>query len=44
VLKAIDSWTAISALMPERQFRMLDKVFRLTPSAWAALVTLRPRG
>jgi len=44
VLKAIDNQTTISGLMPERPFKMLDRVLRLTPSAWAASVMLRPRG
>ncbi len=44
VPKAIDRRTAISGLMPAWQFRMLDRVLRLTPSALAASVTVKPRG
>jgi len=40
----MDNRTAISGLIPDRPFRMLDRVLRLTPSAWAASVTLRPKG
>src|SRR5713226_8240323 len=36
--------TAISGLIPARPLRMADSVFRLTPRASAACVTVTPRG
>src|SRR3990172_6652854 len=44
VLKAIERRTAISGLIPARRLRMLESVFRLTPSARAASVTVTFRG
>jgi virulence-associated protein VagC len=44
VPREIDRRTAISGLIPDRPLRMLDRVFRLMPSAAAASVTLRRRG
>lgn len=41
---ATDRRTAISGLIPVRPFKRLDSVFRLTPRALAASVTLRPNG
>ena len=44
VSNAIDRRIAISGLMPARPFKIADNVLRLTPSASAALVTVRPSG
>src|SRR3989442_4966625 len=40
----MESRTAISGLIPVRPFNRLESVLRLTPRAWAASVTLKPRG
>ena len=42
--KTFESLRAISGLIPERPLSNADKVFLVTPSAFAASVTVMPRG
>src|SRR5206468_3936817 len=44
VPKAMERRTAISGLIPARPFRIAERVFRLTPRASAASVTVTPSG